>query len=81
MLSGLTWAIISSSLLNIGCDSMLLAEARLNRYHESETNFFIKINGAQLTFIKDDKGEATAVIHHEAGLRDFEGKKLSVPTN
>jgi hypothetical protein len=45
-------------------------------YPESETNFFLKINGAQLTFIKDDKGEATAVIHHIEGLPDSEGKKL-----
>jgi serine-type D-Ala-D-Ala carboxypeptidase/endopeptidase len=45
-------------------------------YPESETNFFLKINGAQLTFIKDDKGEVTAVIHHIAGLPDSEGKKF-----
>ena len=46
-------------------------------YPESDTNFFLKINGAQLTFIKNDKGEATAVIHHIAGLPDSEGKKLN----
>jgi D-alanyl-D-alanine-carboxypeptidase/D-alanyl-D-alanine-endopeptidase len=47
-------------------------------YPESETNFFIKLNGAQLTFIKNDKGEVTAVIHHSAraGVPDAEGKKL-----
>jgi hypothetical protein len=47
-------------------------------YPESETNFFIKINDTdtQLTFIKNDKGEVTAVIHHEVGLPDIEGKKL-----
>ena len=45
-------------------------------YPESETNFFLKINGAQLTFIKNDKGEVTAVMHHIAGLPDCEGKKL-----
>lgn len=43
---------------------------------ESETNFFLKINRAQVTFIKDDKGEVRALIHHEAGLPDSEGKKL-----
>jgi hypothetical protein len=48
----------------------------LDVYPESETNFFVKINGAQLTFIKNDKGEVTAVIHHMAGLPDSEGKKL-----
>jgi hypothetical protein len=45
-------------------------------YPESETDFFLKINGAQLTFIKNDKGEVTAVVHHIAGLPDSEGKKL-----
>ena len=46
-------------------------------YPESETHFFLKIHGAQLTFIKNDKGETTAVIHHIAGLPDSEGKKLN----
>jgi len=48
----------------------------LDLYPESETNFFLKINGAQVTFIKNDKGEVTAIIHHMAGLPDSEGKKL-----
>ena len=45
---------------------------------ESETNFFDKTSGAQLTFIKNDKGEVTAVIHHSAraGVPDAGGKKL-----
>ena len=46
-------------------------------FPESETNFFLKINGAQLTFLKNDQGEATAVIHRIAGLPDSEGKKLN----
>ena len=46
-------------------------------YPESETNFFLKVDGAQLTFIKNDKGEVTAVIHHQAGYPDVEGKKLN----
>ena len=48
----------------------------LDLYPESETNFFLKINGAQVTFIKSDKGKMTALIHHMAGLPDSEGKKL-----
>jgi hypothetical protein len=48
-------------------------------YPTSETNFFLKINGAQLTFIKNDKGEATTGIHQIAGLPDSEGKKLQNP--
>jgi hypothetical protein len=48
-------------------------------YPESETNFFIKLNGAQLTFIKNDKGEVTSVIHHSSrtGVPDSVGKKVS----
>ena len=45
-------------------------------YPESETNFFDKIICAQLTFIKNDKGEVTSVIHHAAGVPDSVGKKL-----
>jgi hypothetical protein len=47
-------------------------------YPESETNFFVKKNDVQVTFIKNDKGKATAIIHHLAGLGlpDSEAKKL-----
>jgi hypothetical protein len=47
-----------------------------NLYPETETNFFVKSNGAELTFIKNDKGEVTAVILHEARVPDCEGKKV-----
>jgi len=47
-----------------------------NIYAESQTNFFLKINGAELNFIKNDNGEVTSVMHHIAGLPDSEGKKL-----
>ena len=48
----------------------------MNMFPESETNFLLTINGAQLTFIKNGKGEVTGVIHHMTGLPDSEGKKL-----
>ena len=51
-------------------------QGALDFYPKSETNFLLKINGAQVTFIKNDNGEATAVIHHMAVLPDSEGKKL-----
>jgi len=51
-------------------------QGALDFYPESETNFFLKINGAQLTFIKNDKGEVMAVIRHLTGYPDSEGKKL-----
>jgi hypothetical protein len=44
-------------------------------YPESETNFFDKF-GNQWTFIKNGKGEVTAVILHGAAFSDYEGKKL-----
>jgi hypothetical protein len=45
-------------------------------YPESETNFLATFNGAQFTFIKNDEGEVTGVIHHLEWLPDSEGKKL-----
>jgi hypothetical protein len=52
------------------------SQGALDVYPESETNFFLKIDGAQVTFIRNDKGEVMAIIHHMAGLPDSEGKKL-----
>ena len=45
-------------------------------YPESETDFFDKITDTRLTFVKNDQGEVTAVIHHEAGFPDSERKKV-----
>ncbi len=50
-----------------------------NIYPESETNFFFKMSGAQLAFIKNDHGEVTAVSLHDGTwlpLPDGVGKKL-----
>jgi Domain of unknown function (DUF3471) len=50
-----------------------------NIYAESETNFFFKMSGAQLTFIKNDHGEVMAVSLHDGTwlpLPDGKGKKL-----
>jgi hypothetical protein len=44
---------------------------------ESETNFFLPANGAELTFIKNDNGEVTGLIHHMSGLPDSEAKKIN----
>lgn len=46
-------------------------------YPASETNFFITVDGAQLIFIPDEKGEVTTVIHRYPGSPGWEGKKLS----
>ncbi|MGP8200311.1 MAG: DUF3471 domain-containing protein [Limisphaerales bacterium] len=45
-------------------------------YASSQTNFFLKVNGAQLTFLKNDKGEVTGVIHHAPGVPDSVGERL-----
>ena len=50
-----------------------------NIYPESETNFFFKMSGAQLTFIKDDHGDVTAISLHDGTwlpLPGGQGKKL-----
>ena len=46
-------------------------------YPESETTFFIKVDGARLTFIKNDEGEVTGVTHRQAGFPDMIGTKLA----
>jgi pimeloyl-ACP methyl ester carboxylesterase len=45
-------------------------------FPESESKFFLPTNGAELTFIKDEKGDVTGIIHHMTGLPDSEAKKL-----
>jgi hypothetical protein len=44
-------------------------------YPESESKFFDNF-GNQWTFVKNDKGEVTAVILHGAAFSYYEGKKL-----
>jgi hypothetical protein len=51
-------------------------QGAVNLYPQTETTFFVKSNGAELTFIKNDKGEVTGVKHHLAGFPDCEGKKV-----
>ena len=51
-------------------------QSALDLYPESETIFFFKKYGTQVTFIKDDKGEVMAIRRHKPGLPDSEGKKL-----
>jgi CubicO group peptidase (beta-lactamase class C family) len=46
-------------------------------YPESESTFFIKVDGARLTFIKNNRGEVSGVTHHYAGFSDILGHKLA----
>lgn len=50
-------------------------QGAFNLYAESETNYVIKVNGAQLTFVKDDSGAVLTAVHHEAGVPDLVGTK------
>jgi hypothetical protein len=43
---------------------------------ESETNFFIKVHGPQMTFIKNDQGEVTALSLDDGWLPVGVGRKL-----
>jgi hypothetical protein len=45
-------------------------------YPQSETNFFTTLDASQITFIKNDHGEVTAIKLHSLELPDLEGKKL-----
>jgi hypothetical protein len=45
-------------------------------FPETETSFFLKVTKARLTFLKNGKGEVTAVNAQAPGLPLLEGKKL-----
>lgn len=44
-------------------------------FPESETDFFLKVTDAQISFIKDDSGRTTHLVLHQNG-RDIQGKKI-----
>jgi CubicO group peptidase (beta-lactamase class C family) len=48
----------------------------LDFYPKSEMDFFDKVYGLQLTFIKNDNGEVAAAIHRQPGRPDCRGKKI-----
>jgi hypothetical protein len=43
----------------------------------SPTDFFIKVDGSRLTFVKNSSGKVTAVIYHQDGQADSTGKRLT----
>ena len=43
-------------------------------FAESPTKFFLKVVDAQIEFVKNEKGDATAMILHQNG-RDIKGVK------
>jgi CubicO group peptidase (beta-lactamase class C family) len=44
-------------------------------YPESQTEFFLKVVDAQITFVTDAQGKATSLVLHQAGM-DHEGKRI-----
>jgi CubicO group peptidase (beta-lactamase class C family) len=49
-------------------------QPRVEIYPEAETKFFLKVVDAQLTFVKDEKGQVTHLIFHQGG--DREAKRI-----
>lgn len=47
--------------------AQLTGQSSLEVFPESETEFFYKVVDAQLTFVKNDKGEVTSLILHQNG--------------
>ena len=47
--------------------AQLTGQPRFQIYPESETEFFLTVVDAQLTFIRDEAGRVSAVILHQNG--------------
>jgi CubicO group peptidase (beta-lactamase class C family) len=60
-------------------DSHLMTQAtgqsKVEIYPESETKFFLKVVDAQITFMRDEKGNVTQLILHQGGM-DRPAKKV-----
>ena len=60
-------------------DTQLFAQAtgqdRFELFPESETKFYLKVVPAQVTFVKDEKGQVTQLVLHQNG-RDVPGKRI-----
>ncbi|WP_138990529.1 serine hydrolase [Larkinella sp. C7] len=48
---------------------------RFELFPESETKFYLKVVPAQVTFVKDEKGQVTQLVLHQNG-RDIPGKRI-----
>jgi CubicO group peptidase (beta-lactamase class C family) len=58
--------------------AQLTGQPRFEIFPRSETEFHWKVVPAQVTFVKDSKGQVTHVIHEQAGTR-FEAPRLTSP--
>jgi serine-type D-Ala-D-Ala carboxypeptidase/endopeptidase len=50
-------------------------QPKIELYAETETKFFITVVDAQMTFVRDEKGQVTQLILHQNG-RDIPAKKI-----
>jgi len=50
-------------------------QEKIQAFPESETEFFLKVTDAQISFIKDESGRITHLVLHQNG-RDIQGKKI-----
>ncbi len=50
-------------------------QSKLELFAESEKDYFLKAMDAQITFVKNDKGEVTKLIFHQGG-RDITASKI-----
>jgi serine-type D-Ala-D-Ala carboxypeptidase/endopeptidase len=50
-------------------------QEKLELFAETETDFFLKAVDAQITFVKDDKGQVTSLVLHQNNL-DHPAKKI-----
>jgi CubicO group peptidase (beta-lactamase class C family) len=50
-------------------------QPKLEVFPESETEFFLKVVDAQITFVRDGKGKVTEAVLHQGG-RDMKAKRL-----
>ena len=55
--------------------AQLTGQPRFEIFPKSETEFFWKVVDAQITFVRNNKGEVTHVIHHQGG-QTFKAPKL-----
>jgi hypothetical protein len=53
-----------------------VARGKFEIYPESETSFFLKLDGAQLVFAKNERGQVTAASYHLDGHPTVVGKKV-----
>ena len=51
------------------------SQDKVELFAETETEFFVKVTNAQVTFVKDSAGRVTQVVIHQGGL-DERGPKI-----